>query len=336
MKRYGNLFKHVIAFENLDRAFQKAIRGKRNQPEVIDFIYNKEKRVFDLQKQLEEGTYTFGPYQTFMIHDPKPRNIVAAPFRDRIVHHAMCNVMDPIFDRTFIFDSYACRAGKGVHKAILRVQNYMRKIPEGYVLQCDIRKYFQSVDWKILKGLIRRKLKDPRLLQLVDAVIESAPIDPEFGPGKGLPIGNLTSQLFANVYLNPMDHFVKEDLRCHYYVRYVDDWVVLDKDKKRLEDVRQSVRDFAHSRLKLRLHTDKCHISPIRKGITFLGYRFNPKWLRVKTSTMVRIRRKEKALRQAYWQGLLDADAYWCRVASMVGHIKWGYQYSVLIKQILS
>jgi len=223
MKRYRDLFDSVIAFENLYRAFRLAARGKQEQPEVVAWRYGLEGRLLDLQERLLAESYRFGPYCAFMVLDPKPRHIVAAPFEDRIVHHAVCNILEPIFERTFIFDSYACRKGKGTHPAVFRLQEFMRSAPGGHVLQCDVRKYFQSVDHAVLKGLIRRKVKDHRLLRLMDSVIDSSPANPEVGPGRGLPIGNLTSQLYANVYLDPLDHFVKEQLRGHRYVRYVDD-----------------------------------------------------------------------------------------------------------------
>jgi len=157
MKRYGNLFDSVITFENLYRAFRLAAKGKREQPEVISWRYGLETRLLDLRDRLAEGSYEFGPYRSFMVLDPKPRHIVAAPFEDRIVHHALCNVLEPIFERTFIFDSYACRKGKGTHPAVFRLQEFMRGTPGGHVLQCDVRKYFQSVYHPVLKMLIRRK-----------------------------------------------------------------------------------------------------------------------------------------------------------------------------------
>lgn len=336
MKRYGGLFDSVISFENLHSAFRLAARGKREQPEVVRWRYHLETRLLKLRDRLVAGDYEFGPYRSFMVLDPKPRNIVAAPFEDRIVHHAMCNVLVPVFEKSFIFDSYACRDGKGTHPAVFRLQEFMRGTPGGHVLQCDVRKYFQSVDHAVLKRLIRRKVKDCSLLQLVDAVIDSSPVHPDVEPGRGLPIGNLTSQLFANVYLDPLDHFVKELLRGQHYVRYVDDWVVVDQDKSRLHEMKGRIGLFLADVLQLDLHPNKSHVVPCRSGVTFLGYRVWPNRLRVKTATMVRIRRKEKALRKGYWQGTVTAEEYRQTVASLLGHIKWGDRTGAVTKQLLS
>lgn len=335
MKRHNNLFEPMLAFENLHHAFRLASRGKRNQPEVIRYRYSLEPNLFALRDRLLEGGYDFGPYWSFMVHDPKPRHIVAAPFEDRVVHHAMCNVMEPIFEKVFIHDSYACRDGKGTHAAVFRLQNFMRKAPEGYVLQCDIRKYFQSADHAILKTLIRRKIKDTKLLALTDRVIDSAPVHPDFGAGKGLPIGNLTSQLFANVYLNPLDHFVKETLRCKRYVRYVDDFAVVDEDKTRLHEVKADIAAYLDDALNLSLHGNKSQVFPIRKGCTFLGYRVWPYRRRVRTTTMVRIRRKERELRRAYWADEIPIETYRQTIDSFLGHMKWGDEGGFLTKQLL-
>jgi len=335
MKRHGDLFDNVVLFENLHHAFRLSARGKRNQPEVIRYRYDLETNLFALRDRLLAEDYHFGPYWSFMVHDPKPRLIVSAPFEDRVVHHAMCNILTPIFEKTFISDSYACRDGKGTHAAVFRLQDFMRKTPEGYVLQCDIRKYFQSADHAILKTLIRRKIKDSKLLDLTDRVIDSAPIHPDFGAGKGLPIGNLSSQLFANVYLNPLDHFVKEDLRRKFYIRYVDDFTVLGEDKAQLHEIKSRIAAFLDQSLKLHLHRNKSQVFPIRKGCTFLGYRVWPHKRRVKTATMVRIRRKEKELRKAYWEGEIPIETYRQTIDSFLGHMKWGDENSSLTKQLL-
>jgi RNA-directed DNA polymerase len=236
MKRYGNLWPDIIDFENLLQASHQAQRGKRYRPNVLAFNYNLEEELLQLQHELKDKTYQPGKYRTFSIYDPKPRMISAAPYRDRVVHHALCNVIVPILERTFIADTYANRTGYGTHRALKRFVHFART--SQYVLQCDIRKYFPSIDLEILKTILRRKIKCPDTLWLIDAIIDGSNPqggDVEYFLGddlltplqrrKGLPIGNLTSQFFANLYLNGFDHFIKEQLKARKYLRYVDDFV---------------------------------------------------------------------------------------------------------------
>src|SRR5262249_2317865 len=236
MKRYGYLWEGMIAFENLLRAAEASRRGKRFRPAAARFFFHLERELTGLHEELASKTYQPGPYRTFTIYEGKTRQISAAPFRDRVVHHALTGVVEPIFERSFIFDSYACRKGKGTHAAVDRCQQFARRCR--YVLKADVRKYFPSMDHGILKGLVARKIKDPHGLWLVGTIIDhSNPQDPVlmWFPGddlftptelrRGLPLGNQTSQFFANVYLDPLDHFVTEHLGLSY-VRYVDDFLV--------------------------------------------------------------------------------------------------------------
>ena len=224
MKTYNRLFQQMCSFENLLNAAQKAQRGKRFQAEVARFNFHLEKELYHLQAELQTQTYRPGEYREFYIYEPKLRKISAAPYRDRVVHHALCNVIEPIFERTFIFDSYACRKDKGTHKAVDRFTEFSRK--NTYVLKCDIRKYFPSIDHEILKTRFRRKIRDAQVLWLLDLIVDSSNPQEyvhEYFQGddlltslnrrRGIPIGNLTSQFFANIYLNGFDHFVKEDLK---------------------------------------------------------------------------------------------------------------------------
>jgi RNA-directed DNA polymerase len=247
MKRLGGIFEQVVAFDNLLLAFRKARRGKRRRPPVAGFELRLERELLALQLELLTGDYQPGGYRLFTIYERKPRLIAAAPFRDRVVHHALLNVIEPVIDRRFIDDSYACRAGKGTHAAVERYQHWSRR--HAYALKVDIARYFPSIDHDILKGKLRRYLKDARVLRLFDRIIGSGPPfeetgladyfpgDDLFGPierGRGIPIGNLTSQFLANLYLDGFDHFVKEVLGVRPYLRYVDDMVLLDDDKGRL------------------------------------------------------------------------------------------------------
>ncbi len=229
MKTHKNLFPQIVCFANLLEAAHKAARGKRERPNVVAFFSRLEESLFDLHQQLCECTYRPGGYSTFAIYRPKPRIISAAPFRDRVVHHALMNVVGPLLEHGFIHDSYANRVGRGTHRAIRRFQWFLRC--HEYVLQGDIKKYFPSIDHQVLKTLIRRRIADVKTLGLIDRIIDASN-DQEFvcdyfrGDGlftpimrrKGLPIGNLTSQFFANLYLSPFDYFVKQDLGCKAYL----------------------------------------------------------------------------------------------------------------------
>jgi len=219
MRRHGHLREGLIAFENLLRAAEKARRGKRFRPPAARFFFHLERELTRLHDELAAKTYRPGPYRTFTLHEGKARQISAAPFRDRVVHHALTGVLEPIFERSFVFDSDACRKGKGTHAAVDRCQGFARRYR--YVLKADVRKFFPSIDHAILKGLVARKVKDPHVLWLVDRIIDHGnPQDPVlmWFPGddlftpterrRRLPLGNQTSRFFANVYLDPLDHFV--------------------------------------------------------------------------------------------------------------------------------
>ena len=283
-----------------------------------------------MQRELRDGNYVAGAYRTFRIHDPKERLISAAPYRDRVVHHAVCQVLEPIFEPTFISDSYACRSGKGTHAAVDRFTQFARR--NRYVLQCDIEKFFPSLDHGILKSVIRRKLKDRMVLEFVDRIIDhSNPQEPLaqwfFGDSlftplerrRGLPIGNQTSQFFGNVYLDPLDHFVKEQLRMRCYLRYVDDFVIFADDKKRLAGVRCLLLDFLRS-LRLKLHPRKCTISRVVDGSRFLGYRIFPTHRLLARPNVVRMRRRLIRMQADYGRGVLSPTDVRGRVMAWIGH----------------
>lgn len=283
MKTYKNLFAKIISFENLLLAAHAAAQGKREHPSVLRFFERLEDNLLRLQELLSSQTYQPGAYSTFQIYEPKPRMISAAPFHDRVVHHALINVIGPLFERSFIFDSYSNRRGKGTHRAIRRYQHFMRDY--AYALKCDIRKYFPSIDHELLKALIRRRIADAKALWLIDLIIDgSNPQEPvlDYFPGddlftpierrKGLPIGNLTSQFFANVYLNPLDHFIKEQLRCLAYLRYVDDFVLFAESRAVLRIWQKQIAAFLAS-YRLQLHPKRCFIFPTECGGNFLGQR---------------------------------------------------------------
>ena len=250
MKRHGNLWTDMISFPHLLRAAETACRGKRFRPPVASFHFALEREPWRLHEELAAKTYRPGLYQTFMIHEPKLRQISAAPYRDRVVHHALVGTLEPIFERSFSHDSYACRHGKGTHAAVRRCQQFARRFR--YVVKAVIAKFFPSVDHTVLKSLVARKIKDPHVLWLAGLIIDHSnpqePIqtcfagDDLFTTGerrRGIPIGNQTSQFFANVYLDPLDHFVRDRFRMAGYVRYVNDFLVFADDKSELAAVRE-------------------------------------------------------------------------------------------------
>ncbi|MGH7492823.1 MAG: reverse transcriptase domain-containing protein [bacterium] len=281
MRTHKNLYSQICTFENLLLASRKAARGKRFQPHVLAFFRDFESNALQLQHELRTFAYQPGYYNAFYIYEPKKRLISAAPFRDRVVHHMLINVIGPLFERRFIFDSYANRVGKGTHAAIHRLQQFMHRAK--YVLKLDLRQYFPSIDHQILKQLIRRVINDAEILWLIDTIIDGSNPQVEtnwyfpgddlftpFGRRRGLPIGNLTSQFFANVYLNPFDHFVKEDLRCRMYARYVDDAVILGDSPAYLQSL-VPVSQAYLDRFRLLLYHKKCQIRPVHQGQRFLG-----------------------------------------------------------------
>lgn len=277
MKRVGRLFEKVVDFHALCSAGRRAARGKGRSQSASAFLFNLEGEVLALQRELLAGTYRPRPYRTFHISDPKPRTISAADFRDRVAHHALCAALEPRFERAVIFDSYACRTGKGSRAAAARAQEFARR--HGYFLKLDIRKFFETVDHALLEEGLRRVVGAPRVLALADTIIAHG--SPGSAPGKGLPIGNLTSQHFANNYLCPLDHFVKEFLRVPGYIRYMDDFLLFSNSKLFLRDVHDHVREFLRRNLMLELKDEATVLAPVSEGIPFLGLRLWPRLVRL-------------------------------------------------------
>ena len=339
MKTHNRLFEQICSFENLLNASRKAQCGKRFHDEVARFNFHLERELYRLQDELQTQTYRPGPYHEFYIYEPKLRKISAAPYRDRVVHHALCNVIEPIFDRTFIFDSYGCRKGKGTHKAVNQFTKFSRK--NRYVLKCDIKKYFPSIDHDILKAMFRRKIRDVQALWLIDLIVDSSNPQErvfEYFEGddlltslsrkRGIPIGNLTSQFFANIYLNSFDYFVKESLACRHYIRYVDDFVVLDSDKARLHQVKAEMEGYL-SKLRLKLHRYKCQIFPVKAGTDFLGYQIFPSHRRLRKSSVTRARRRLKRLQKDYSMGKISQHDVNQSVQSWLGHVRHADTYGL-------
>lgn len=309
-----------------------AKKGKRDKPNVARFEAHLERELFLLQKELSDGSYMPGAYRAFKIFEPKTRLISAAPFRDRVVHHAICNVIEPVFEKTFIADSFANRRGKGTHRGIRRCRQFLRK--HRFVLKSDIQKYFPSVDHAILKKLIARKITCQHTLDLIFKIIDNSnpqEFVPEYFPNddlftilerrKGLPMGNLTSQFFANVYLSPLDHFVKETLRLDY-VRYVDDFVVFADDAEILENARRRIENYLAEHLRLRVHPRKTHISPCEKGITFLGQRVFRTHQKLKGENLRRFYKRLRRRLRDFRAGRLAPDKLEQQLNAWLGHAK--------------
>ena len=278
----------------------------------MEFEFNLEENIFNLRRELKSKTYKHGNYYGFYITDPKIRHIHKAAVKDRIVHHAIYSVMNSIFEPTFIYDSYSCRKGKGTHKGIYRLDKFLRKVSKNnfkscFIMKCDIRKFFESVSHDVLISIIEKRIKDENAIWLVKKIVQS------FSPG--LPIGNLTSQMFANIYLNELDQFVKQKLEIPFYYRYTDDFVIINESKEKLKKWLLEVRNFLFEKLKMELHPNKVILRKYHQGIDYLGYIQFPHHRLLRTKTKRRIIKKvklgitEQSL-QSYLGVLSHADSY--------------------------
>lgn len=284
---FNHLYNDIILLENLLLAWKEFKKGKKSRIDVQIFERNLMSNILSLHQDLTTKVYKHGDYFAFNISDPKPRNIHKASVRDRLLHHAIYRIMYPFFDKTFIADSYSCRVNKGTHRALRRFEYFARKVSKNHtktcwVLKCDIRKFFASIDQKILLDILESYISDTDIVWLLTTVIQSFH---STEVGKGLPLGNLTSQLFVNIYMNEFDQFVKNGLKAKYYIRYADDFVILSTDRNELEIMRQKVEDFLTERLKLLLHPNKVSIETFASGIDFLGWVHFPKHRVLRTAT---------------------------------------------------
>lgn len=334
MENHKELFEKVCSFENLHLAYLKARKHKRYRREILEFSYNLENNLLELMGDLKSQKYRHGGYRKFIVCDSKKREIKAASFRDRLVHHALCNIITAIFDKGFIYDSYVCRKNKGTHKAIKRLEHFLRSTEDVfagmaiYVLQCDVSKYFENIDHKILFELIAKKIKGRKILWLIKEIIESD--NKEIG--KGIPIGNLTSQLFANVYLNELDQFLKHSLKVKYCIRYMDDFLILDVDKNRLRDFKQVIQNFLRNRLKLQLHPKKANVFPAEKGIDFLGYRIFRNYKLLRKSTVRRFIKRMKIYGYMLGKRLITEEKIRNSLRSWLAYAEFGNSWRLLQK----
>ena len=289
MKTYKNLYPRITSFANLYQAFRAARKGKRDRAAVAAFEFDLESNLLALAAELRDQTYQPGSYTSFYIYEPKRRLVSAAPFRDRVVHHALCSVIEPIWEKRFIHTSYACRLGKGTHRALDQAHAWVKRYR--YAFHGDIVKYFPAIDHAVLRALLARRIADSQTLWLVDQILNSGAgiladeYPMTYFPGddllaalrpRGLPIGNLTSQFWANVYLHELDKFVKHDLRCPAYLRYMDDFVLFADSKQALHEWRSQITVFLAAHLRLVVHPRKSTVVPTRSGLDFCGFRFVP------------------------------------------------------------
>lgn len=343
MKKLKNLYQQVYDFENLYQAYREARKNKRYRDEVLTFSANLEENLIEIQNELIWKTYWVGRYREFYVWEPKQRLIMALPFKDRVVQWAVYQVLNPLLDRRYIQDSYACRVGYGAHRAVDRLQYWLRglerKHARVYVLKLDISKYFYRVDHDVLMAILRRLIDDQDLLRLLETIIRCG--HTKFGlalgdhgftgeriAGIGMPIGNLTSQMFANLYLNELDQFVKQDLKIGYFMRYMDDSLVLHWDKHYLWQVKQEIQRFVSERLHLALN-GKTTVRTADQGVDFCGYRVWPTHRKLRKKTALKMKRRLKYLQRAYSRGEVGFDEMNASVQSYLGLLKHCDSYNL-------
>lgn len=336
MKTYKNLYPKLCSYKNLRSAFKKASKGKRSMLYVIEFERNLDKNLLDIKKELKEEIYRPHKLTKFIIRDPKTRVIRKSLFKDRIVHHAIVNILEPIYEGRFISDNFANRVNKGTIAAIQRFDKFKRKVSKngklvknalnnnmvrGYVLKADMRKFFDSVDQAKLIEILRRKIKDEKIIWLVTKIIKNFD-----NKRKGMPLGNMTSQFFANVYLHDLDQFIKRKLKMKYYLRYVDDFVILHERKDVLEDSKDKIEKYLKN-LKLELHPDKSKIYSLYKGVDFLGFKIFYHYKRARKRNVKYFKTRLKKFEEKYNLGEIDKEKIIQSVEGWFAYIMWGDTY---------
>lgn len=325
-KTYNQIFPKVYGFEELHAAYLRSRRGKRNCAEVQQFELDLEGNLIQIQNELIWGQYKIGEYRQFKVYEPKERQIAALPFRDRVVQHALVSAIEPIWESRFIADSYACRPGRGTHRGADRAQAMLRKVKREhgkvFVFKADIAKYFQSIDHAVIKRLLRKRIACKQTLALLDQIIDSAN---SIGTASGvsLPIGNLTSQLCANIYLHELDEFVKHALREKFYCRYMDDFVIVHHDKAYLQALRVRIEGYLWRELRLQTNqkTQVFRVGTLRgRALDFLGYRIWPTHRKIRKSSIRRICHTMRRLRSRLERGLCSIKRLWESMQSWLAH----------------
>jgi hypothetical protein len=335
-RRYVDLYSNVYSLLNLWQGFKKASAGRRGCPAEADFEYHLEPELIALRDELCSESYRPRGYCNFTVHEPKQRKISAAPFRDRVVHHALMNIIGPLLERQFIFDSYANQVGKGTHRALDRCTYFMRR--HAYVLPCDVTQFFPSIDHNVLRKILARTIGDERVMSLIDKILASGEgiltneYDMVYFSGdnlfasnrpRGLPIGNLTSQFWANVYLNELDQFVKRVLKVRAYVRYVDDFILFSDDKEQLWEWKAAMVEFL-SHLRLTIHDLPAQPHLCARGVTFLGFIVFPDHRRLKPAKGYAFQRRLYGMSNAWRRGELSSEELSIRAFAWAEHISHG------------
>ena len=308
------IYKDIISTENLLNSWSEFVRGKKNKKDVAEFSLNLLDNIFKLHKDLRNKTYKHSDYEHFKISDPKPRDIHKASVRDRLLHHAICSIIKPYFDKKFIYDCYSSRDYKGAHRAMNGFRCFAGKVSKNHtkscwVLKCDIRKFFATIDHKILLSIFYKHIKDEDINWLIQEIVSSFNTKKR----KGLPLGNLTSQILVNVYMNEFDQYIKHKLKVKYYVRYADDFVILSDNKEYIEQLLININSFLNSKLKLKLHPNKVFIKTYASGVDFLG------WVHFTDHRTLRSSTKRRAIK-----GVIGCDTDSRTPQSYLGLLKHG------------
>lgn len=333
MKVYNNLFPIIISPKTIFRAWEVFKSDKKNKFDVQEFGVSIERNIFKLCKDLRSKKYKHGPYKRFWIQDPKLRHIHKATVRDRVLHHAIFDIINPIFEPTFIDTSFSCRVGKGTHKGVVWVRDIIYQLSKNntktvWVLKCDIKKFFDSVDHKILINTLSENIKDEDMMNLLKEVIDSySSNQSDLFNKRGIPIGNLTSQIFANIYMNKFDRFIKQKLKVKYYARYTDDFVIISNDRNYLLDLLPKISDFLGNELMLKLHPKKIHLRKLNQGVDFLGYIILPYHMQLRAKTKRRIPRKIREKIELFKSDKIDEDSLNSSFQSYLGVLSHSNSY---------
>ena len=347
MKRVKNLYEKIYDFETLLYSFGQARKRRRYNKDILKFAESLEENLIDIQNSLIHKTYKVGRYREFYVYDPKKRLIMALPVRDRVVQWAIYSTLNPLFMKSYITDSHGCVMGRGTLSAVKRLKYWLRKVAKSpckyYFLKLDISKYFYRIDHAILLEIIGRKIADPDVMWLLDTIINSE--DKSFGlpvgfaayetderlHDVGMPIGNLTSQMFANIYLNEVDQYIKRTLGVRYYIRYMDDMIILSDDKKKLQAIKQDVEIFLSEKLRLSLNKKTC-IRPISLGIDFLGYKIWPIHTKLRKKAALKMKKRLKYIQKLYARGEIDFKTANAVVQSYLGIMRHCNSYRLKYK----
>ena len=355
------MYKNICDLENLYNSFRRAQLDNHYKRKVCVFAFSLEENINRLHWELSNNRYAPQPYTYFVLHDPKTRNIAAPAFRDRVVQHSLVEEIQPLFEKQFIYDSYACRVDKGTHLAASRLKKFLMasrsiygKETPIFTLQCDIRKFFKSISWDILLEIIEKTIPCPQTYELIHKIMTTHNHNPRsttlstsqsslFEPQDimqvsgintnkriGLPIGNLTSQLFANIYLNELDHFVKDRLKLRWYGRYMDDFYILHTDKKFLREMSNEINNFLNQKLALSLHPHKLTVKNVKDGVPFVGYLIFYDHILIRGNTLLRMRRNWRDNQKQLENGSLQEEDLLASKAAILGHLKHADSYGLI------